>query len=471
MSIHIPHAGLGALLDFEATKHGIRIEYEEFAEPVIFRQPFAPYVHVIVYCGPRTGTHELDTDGQTVPYEGPYRAYPSIEQQVQLGELAVAGVVQNRLVIFFDLASLFRQVDEQSAQGSETNNAAHAVFDAILAEAMPLLLANIKEYGWQHEAEEYARMRVGLVDNCLRRWREELSENLRQVDEKTWEIAGLVTKSERLRDFLAAYEEHTRPSLRRRAQEEHGELVKLMGSGVIRSLRAITNGVELVTDTVEVMHRGRGFELGPFRVELQLNDHGVHIYGVPGAELADGYWHPHVSTGAIPCLGTMGSIIAKTMGSGDVVGAVTTLLEFLRSYNHGEGYVSLSSWDPDYEESTSRYDSCYEDSGRRECATCDDSDCPYRDGAEQRCVEDHDRDECIECRRCSYHQQARQNCREDHAPRECVECDLDCIHAGEVEDCFNAHNGGSCEGCDVESCSHRVVQPLGDDANNEGGDP
>ena len=464
MSTHVHHPALRALLDFEATKHGVRIEYEGSTEPVVFRQPFAPYVHVIAYCGPRTGTHELDADGQAVPYEGPYRAYPSIEQQVRLGELAVAGVVQNRLIIFFDLASLFRQVDEQSAQGPGTNNAAHAVFDAIFAEAMPVVLANIKEYGWQHEVEEYARTRVGLVDGCLRRWREELSENLRQVDEKTWEIAGLVTKSERLRDSLAAYEEHTRPSLRRRANEEHGELVKLMGSGVIRSLHAITNGVELVTDAIEVMHRGRGYELGPFRVELQLNDHGVHIYGMSGAELSDGYWHPHVSTGGIPCLGNMGSLIAKTMGAGDVVGTITTLLEFLRSYNHGEGYTSLSTWDPEYEESTTRYDSCYEDSGRRECATCDDGDCPYRDGAEQRCAEDHDRDECIECRRCSHHQQARQNCREDHASQECVTCSVDCTHAGEEVDCYDTHDGESCEVCRVEACSHRNPNP------SEGGD-
>ena len=255
------------------------------------------------------------------------------------------------------------------------------------------------------------------------------------------------------------------------AQEEHGELVKMMGSGGVRSIRVLTNGVEVTTDVIEVVWHGRGFLLGPFKVELLLHEHAVHIHALPGAELADGYWHPHVSTGAVPCLGNMGPIIAKTMGSADVVGTITTLLEFLRSYNHGEGYIGLGMWDPDYEESTSRYDSCYEDSGPQECATCEDGDCPYRDGAEQRCADDHDREECIACRRCSNHVRARQNCREDHDPRECVECDIDCIYAGDEDDCLSSHDGELCQGCNVESCAHQTGETVAEHANNDGGVP
>jgi len=110
----------------------------------------------------------------------------------------------------------------------------------------------------------------------------------------------------------------------------------------------------------------------------------------------------------------MAPVIAKTLGCGDVVGAISAVLEFLRAYNHGNGYVDLMRWNPDYEDEDDRFESCYENSACHDCVVCGDSDCQYRDGAESRCYENHDTSDCISCGDCSYRDTAIRNCRDEH---------------------------------------------------------
>jgi hypothetical protein len=156
----------------------------------------------------------------------------------------------------------------------------------------------------------------------------------------------------------------------------------------------------------------------------------------------------------------MAPVIAKTLGCGDVVGTIGTLLEFLRSYNHGNGYVDLMRWNPDYEDEDDRFESCYENSVCHDCVVCGDSDCQYRDGAESRCYENHDTRDCIECGDCSYRDNAIQNCREQHAPWECTECVNSCTYAGDISEC---HEQDRCGDCPLTDCTHNPDRDKNDD--------
>jgi len=152
----------------------------------------------------------------------------------------------------------------------------------------------------------------------------------------------------------------------------------------------------------------------------------------------------------------MAPIIAKTMGAGDVVGAIGTVLEFLRSYNAGNGYVELMRWNPDYQDDDDKHESCFDNSACHDCVVCSDSDCPYRDGAENRCWENHDRQECIDCGDCGYRDTAIQQCREEHEaePWVCTDCVSSCSFAGDLSECHDSHDGDRCGDCPQTTCRH-----------------
>jgi len=153
----------------------------------------------------------------------------------------------------------------------------------------------------------------------------------------------------------------------------------------------------------------------------------------------------------------MGPLIAKSMGTGNLVEAVMTIVEFLRSYNHGGGYVDLRRWDPDWEDDDDRYESCYDGSSSHDCVVCSDDGCPYRDGCEHRCWENSDTRTCIQCGDCSYRDTAIADCRSDHEPWECTECTTSCPWAGDLIACRDSHDGERCGDCPIADCKYHKV--------------
>jgi hypothetical protein len=302
----------------------------------------------------------------------------------------------------------------------------------------------------------------------MRSWREEVQRNERDVEEKTWQITGLVSRNERLREALAQFEDSTKAQQKRKAVEEHGEMVKMLQAGSIFNLRIESGEVHFETGKVEIDFDDYRYELGPFHVEMTLADASLNIKGLRGASKVDGYSHPHVASSGVPCLGNMAPVIAKTLGMGDVVGAIGTVLEFLRAYNDGNGYVDLRRWNPDFEDDDDKYESCFESSSCHDCVVCSDDGCPYADGAPSRCWENHDVSDCIECGDCSYRDRAIESCREDHDPWECTTCERSCTWAGDLLACKESHDGSRCGGCPEVTCQFNPKKTGDDDA--EGGE-
>ena len=454
---NVSHPGLRALLSFEATRHQIQVEYREVDEFPPSTTAFVPRVEILSYCGGEVGAADLAVNACNVPYQGPLACACGMpDDEVRIGDVLVGGVTGNRIVLRFSLESLFRQVEEKAATDAPdptapTMNPAHQIFDAIMSRALPLAIRNVREHDWKSEADAYVRMKLDVLDRSTRSWKEELSKNDRSIDEKTWEIMGLVTRNERLRDALDGFQDSTRMQLRRKAVEEHGEMIKMLGAGAIRNLHCDGGQVEFETGKIEIDYDDYTYVIGPYRASLDLGEGTVRITGLPGCTKVDGYTHPHVASGGTPCLGNMAPVIAKTLGAGDVVGAIATVLEFLHAYNHGNGYIDLMRWNPDYEDEDSKFESCYDNSASHDCVVCGDEACPYRDGAEHRCWENHDQADCIECGDCSYRDTAIQNCREEHEPWECTECSRACSYAGDTAECQAADR---CDDCPLKDCRH-----------------
>ncbi len=467
---NVIHPGLKALLSFEATRLQVPVEYRETTDFPPSSTPFVPRVEIVAYCGREVGGLSLSLSGGTMAYNGPLAAACGLlDEEVRVGDVLVGGVAGNRIVLRLSLESMFQQADTPSSDTPDPTapsvNLAHQVFDTIFGQALTLAVQNVRAYDWRSEADTYVRMKLDVLDRSTREWREEISRNDRNIDEKTWEIMGLVTRNERLREALSGFQDATRMQHRRRAAEEHGEMIKLLAAGAIHNLRCTDGQVDFETGKITVDHDDYDYVLGPFRVELNLAESAVRITGLPGAPKVDGYTHPHVASGGTPCLGNMAPIIAKTMGAGDVVGAIGTVLEFLRSYNHGNGYVDLMRWNPDWQDDDDKHEACFDNSSSHDCVVCSDSDCPYRDGCEHRCWENHERQDCIDCGDCGYRDTAIQQCREEHEnePWVCTECSSSCSYAGDLSECHDAHDGDRCGDCPQTTCRHHPH----DDKENE----
>lgn len=457
---HVDHPGLRALLSFEATRHHVAMEYREQPHWAGALPPFAPRVEVVAYCGDHQATVPLPVAGGTFPYEGPHLVLHDVPTlrlpRDDESGTPVCGVDGNRVLVFLSLETLFRLAEQVPRDTPDPTtpsvNPAHQVFDTIMSWALPLAIANIHAHDWQAEAAEFTRMKMELLDRSMRDWRDQIARNEREVEDKTWEIRNLVTAAQRLREALEGFQAHTRMQHRRRAAEEHAELVRLQASGAIRNLRCQADGIEFECGPMTIDHDDRDFVLGPYRVSVNLPEASFRVTGMPGCPKIEGYVHPHIGSGGTPCLGNAGPMLAKTLGTGDVVGGVQTILEFLRSYSDGNGYVDLRRWDPDYEDDDDRYQRCFDNSSCHDCVVCNDYDCPWRDGAEGRCWDYHDARDCIECGDCGYRDTAVENCRAEHDCWECTECEQSgCPHAGDIRGC---HDEERCGECPLTGCRH-----------------
>ena len=461
---NVYHQGLRALLEFEAARHGLHMEYREVSHMAVNGTRFRPCIEVKAYCGSQSSSVELPLNGVNPTYHGPWAPLEgACDTEVRLGAadggkgILVAGVTGNRLLVFLSMEELFRQVECQQVEDPDKNhlpngNPAHGVFEYIFSRAMPVLISNIQSYDWKHESEEYVRMKLALVDRSISDWRGEIHNNQNAIEDKTFEIMGLVTRNERLRESMKVFEDSTRMTQRHKAAEEHAAFVGMMKSGALRDIEVSDSSILFITGTAVIDYDGYRYELGPFRVNLGLADGKVMINPTEAAHVENDYAHPHVSDSGRPCLGNMAPVIAKALGMGDVTGAVTAILEYLRAYNPHDAYQRIERWDPDWEDEENRYDSCYDNSAAHDCVVCGDEGCPYRDGAEARCYENHEIMDCIECGDCGYRDTAIAACHEEHGPQKCVECDQSCDWAGDEQACHDSHEGDLCGDCTIESC-------------------
>ncbi len=476
MVTNVTHPGLRALLEFESQCHGIQFDYHEvesWSAPI----NTIPKIEIVAYKGSYTSDLTLPLPGFQKAYKGPYNDPGALfDREVVLSDdsgalrVPVAGLVGHRILVFLSLEALFDQWDTASDNDSPSamvGKPANLLFETIFSELLPLAVDHVRQHDWKAEAEEYARRKMTVLDRSIQGWRDDMRRNETQIDDKTWEITGLVAKNERLRESLAHFNQTTLMQQRRHAIQEHEQLVRLVQAGTLRTFSLQSGCLEFETGEMDVLFDGNIFRMGSFSVRLGLTDGTINIFGLQGSRKVDGYCHPHVSSSGSPCLGNMAPILAQDLGSGRLVEAVTGLLEFLRSYNHGGGYIDIRRWDPDWEDDDDRYDSCYDGSSSHDCAVCSDDGCPYHDGAENRCFENSHTDTCIECGDCSFRRHAIDSCRESKDPWECTECTTSCPWAGDVTACQDTHDGERCKECPVETCKYHRTDDKDDERGQQ----
>jgi hypothetical protein len=457
------HPALTGILQFEEQRLGIPIEV---VKKSLYNHPpssFQPVIEVRIHTGTAPETFPILLADELLDVTAP--VHVSVEAREigfsdNTGQFCpLAGVTDNRVNLFFDLNELFYpgNVRRKSINGSVSGHPGNKVADLIFTQALVIAQRNIRRYDWKNETREYTSHVLAARQKIVEEWRTAHRQNERNIEEKSWEIQKLARKNGELRQRIKTHEQLTSKRIERKAREDHSGLIRLLGRG-LGSIDVVNGVLRTITAPVKIDWCGVTYEMGRYVISIPLGEGRLTIKPLDDNEV-EGYPHPHVASDGAPCLGNLGATIAQLLGEGEHFQLVTTLLEFLRSYNPDNPYLRLERWDPDWQDEDDRYESCYDDASLSDCATCGDWDCSHRDGAERRCYEHTDTDDCIACGGCDRHQDAMHYCRENHSFHECVTCDQGCTFAGDEEACYEAHSGELCNDCPNEDCQHHTEEP------------
>lgn len=465
------HPGLAQVLEFEQQRLGLPIEGRriDLSDPSS-RSPFAPVIELRVHTGHYPDTFPVLLDDESMEVRAPV-CFRQDQDLVGFrnhdGSLApLAGVTGNVVCVYFDLDRVFRHPEEvrrRPTNGTPVSGTpGNRLADLILAQAIPLAVHNIRSHDWSDEVKEYAGRVVAARDQVASEWRRAVRENATALEDKVWEIQNLTRKNEDLLSRIRGYEMLTRRRIIRHAEEDLRQVIRMLGRS-LREMELDDGSLVVTTRPISVDFEGHLYEFGCYRMRLPLGEGTVTIHAADPDSRVDGFPHPHVNAQGVPCLGNIGVTLARLLGAGEVSQSITLLLEFLRSYNPENPFLRIERWNPDWEDEENRWESCYDQASLRDCATCDDGDCPHREDAERRCYNNTETRDCIECGDCDYAQRSIVDCRADRSARECVSCSADCSCAGDQDHCFESHAGDDCADCDNEDCTHHPKEDDDED--------
>ena len=456
------HPGLAAALEFESQRVGLPVEVHRRHLLDLPRQtPFRPLIDVNIHTAPACESFPVAFDDELLEVHAP--AYVVEDEAVfgyrdRRGDVApLVGVSGNQVRLYFDLDAVYRhpeRVRRRPTNGKRsTAQPGVRLADLVLGAAFTRAGRNIHAYQWKEERAAYTRQKLLARERQVDEWRRAIRDNDIAIEDKTWQVRSLAEKNAALRAQVRSYEHLTRRRMTRHAREDHARIVQMLGRG-LRSFELGNGVLQAVTAPVEIIWNGGRYEMGCYRINLPFGTDRLGIMPESGCTDVDGYPHPHVNSDGNPCLGNIGGSLAQLLGEGEHAQAIALLLEFLRSYNPDNPYIRLERWDPDWEDEDDRWERCYDEASFSDCATCDDWDCPHREGAESRCYDNTDTDDCIACAGCERHRDAIESCHNNSDPEDCVTCDQDCTYAGDEEACYDAHGGERCADCDHDNCNH-----------------
>jgi len=450
LSGHCDHAGLRALLEFESTRLELPIRVRHIDLQWNSLDARREELGVLVHDGVNAVDFGLHLDGgvhhvssplwlppDDTPVFGPVDEHGQVQPLVSVVGHNVAVHIPPRCLGGCAVRVLGPCLEEALAR-------ARKVFEERVLSAETDRYMALKERTWSSRLE-LRRQAAYDAEMSVLRLEEDLRSRYRNLAE--------------LKEELRLLEIQVLPAVRRNGRNELDRLRKMVPRA-LQAVRVSDGRLLITTHAVSIEHEGYTYELGRFEININVRRSVIRIHSLDGGKR--GYPHPHVNSGGEPCLGSMAGPISSMLGEGDLFGVVVGLQEYLASYNPASPYLEIDFWNPDYDDSA-RWDRCYEDVGPRDCVTCDESECPHREGAADACWELSDSyNNCIECRDCGWANEAQDRCRDDHSPQECFACSLElCSYAADPDACCDEHDGDDCAGCEHDSCRHWAA------ANNE----
>jgi hypothetical protein len=336
--MHICHPAMQTYLADLEHRHGIAIRYQRWSSRY---QDRAPFRHEVELLGPFSGL--------PAPFDVPYKeevrkveVAHSLPQQGERIDLAigdnhypVASVEGRRITLAFDLERLFEAPQGDLQPG--------LVLEAVLSQALPKAVHNVKEYRWQDEAARFIQWNVQGVDDQVNAWKQNIRENEHELERLTTMSASMVRKNAELREQSKAAQVMTKKDREDYAGREFLALTKMVPDPV-QTVDLDYGRLVVVLQPVTLEHDGCEYHMGAYTLQIAADN--VRIWSDSGNR----YPHPHVSSDGVPCWGNLGPHVSKLLGERQFVGLVATVVEFLHSYNERDAYRRIEHWDPDYSE-------------------------------------------------------------------------------------------------------------------------
>lgn len=175
------------------------------------------------------------------------------------------------------------------------------------------------------QAEDEARGVRDEIRECQRR----LVSLIRQQEEITSDLAQLKGKRD------------APPS--RYADEfdqlvTHPDLVSLEVSG---------NLIIAHTKEILISYRGRDYRIGEFKITINTENEDASVRMINQTRKIDGYNHPHIGSGGVPCLGNIQESLPPMIAGHHYAAVIAVCIQYLKSYtNSGEysAYSYIGDW-------------------------------------------------------------------------------------------------------------------------------
>ena len=279
--IHSPH--LRALLDFESQRMGLPLSYHEAVLADDYQPPaFRREALIIAHTGFAPDPFGLPVEGGEVLVCRP-RPHPQASGQRRRGprsRWAHASRCRHpqrpARVLLAGGPVRAERCREASAGGLRRGTYWRPVFEMIMVRAVPILVANVRDYDWKAEQEQFAATRVRQVQARVARLEEDARNNDYAIESKTQEIAQLAHKNRELREHARLLESVTTREMKERAALELLALMKMAPRGC-SAMDVQDEAIVVETHPVWVEHDDHDFDLGTFRVAIRLADDQVVI--------------------------------------------------------------------------------------------------------------------------------------------------------------------------------------------------
>jgi hypothetical protein len=198
-------------------------------------------------------------------------------------------------------------------------------------------------------AEKFGEMPAPVTDPPLVNLQRELEEGFQRLVSQTRARLGVqIQKAEGFRKRWLAQENISQSILNSLIEQER-TLVGLQES-FAEAIREVSffkyTGVRdgciiLNTPMVTLTLNELEVDLGPFEVNLDLEEKRVYVYGISGAIEVDGYVHPHVTSSGSPCFGSATYKFREAMARMDIAKVLRMTQAMLTQYNPNSTYKRL----------------------------------------------------------------------------------------------------------------------------------
>jgi hypothetical protein len=282
--------------------------------------------------------------------------------------------------------------------------------DRFYEQVIEPLLVNASAAAREGDAEmrdKWMKLRSKRYGDMVGVWEKEREGFKQQAWQALAEMRKAETEIHKRTEAIDAFRMHTEVERGKQAYDEYAEIRRLVAAGACSNI--VQEDRNLFFNIPQFMqeHEGKGYVMGPFKVTVDVQLCQMTILAADdSAPRVNGYIHPHITERGDCCVGSAGEHLAKAVASGSVIEIITTILNYVRSYNEKTAYKggAFTEWKSvDIQKhNAKKFEACFAAVSPKQCVQCRERGCPHKEDAGIRCAEQMKGNPkvCAGCNKC-----------------------------------------------------------------------